>query len=163
MTIQSTICQTAIALVLAVSSSAAQAQPLSREAAQDLARVFGPSPREAARFGNAMKLESLRASTQAGVTSHPTCILPNVANAKAAATTPRDVFTEWHCLSLNLLAVDHIPELDDQGNELHYQQFGPHRASYAAAMTTWRCMKSQMRSPPRPTSTKVGSANNCRA
>jgi hypothetical protein len=132
MTIKAYFCHTAIGLALSSIAFAGQgqAQTLSPEAAQDLARVFAPSPAQAGRFSNALSIESLRLNAE----KNSTCILPNIATATTSATTPRDVFSEWHCLALNLLAVDHIPESDSNGNPLHYQQFGPHRSSYAMAM-----------------------------
>ena len=132
MTIKAYFCHAAIGLALSSIAFAgqAQAQTLSPEAAQDLARVFAPSPVQAGRFSNALSIESLRLNAE----KNSTCILPNIATATTSATTPRDVFSEWHCLALNLLAVDHIPESDSNGNPLHYQQFGPHRSSYAMAM-----------------------------
>ncbi len=124
-------------LAFSASAQTIAVPTLPPEAARDLARVFAPSPQEASRFRGAMRLESLRfnAHAQPGAPGNATCILPNVARATAPATTPRDVFSEWHCLALNLLAIDHIPEFDDSGLQLHYFQFGPHRASYASAMT----------------------------
>ena len=108
MTIKAYFCHTAIGLALSSIAFAgqAQAQTLSPEAAQDLARVFAPSPVQAGRFSNALSIESLRLNAE----KNSTCILPNIATATTSATTPRDVFSEWHCLALNLLAVDHIPK-----------------------------------------------------
>ncbi len=138
MTNKAALRDTAIGLALSSIAFAAQAQTLSPQAAQDLARVFAPSPAQAARFGNAISTQSLRLNAQvqaAGLVKNPTCILPNIGAATAPATTPRDVFSEWHCVALNLLAVDHIPQNNPTtGAPVHYQEFGPHRSSYAMAM-----------------------------
>lgn len=128
----------AISVPLGLLANTSEAQTLSPDASRDLARVFAPSPGQAARFNNLLSLDSIRLTddlAKAGVARNPTCILPNVGNSANPATTPRDVFSEWHCLLLNILAIDHIPEFNQSGVNLHYQQFGPHRASYAAAMT----------------------------
>lgn len=131
---------TALGLVFASLTLAApiQAQTLSPQAAQDLARVFAPPSFQSQRFSNAISLELFRFdathATPGVAPVNPTCILPNVGKSAAAPTTPRDVFSEWHCLALNLLAVDHIPKFDSAGVPIHYQEFGPHRSSYAMAM-----------------------------
>lgn len=104
---------------------------LTPEAAADLARVFAPAASRRVTFMHALTLNSLRV----GVTGEakPSCILSNVHDAPTNDFhDPRDVYSVWHCLGLNALAVDHIPSGDP--GKMHQRYFGPHRASYAMAM-----------------------------
>lgn len=112
-----------IASVLVICGSGspgAYSAGLTEEGARDIARVFQPSKSQ-------LRLFSTMAPKQAALAR----------SALASMSPPgpaTQTFTEWHEFGLQILAFDHTPKVDDQtGQQLHLQEFGPHRASYVMA------------------------------
>jgi hypothetical protein len=108
------------ALAICASGSAGYSAGLTEEGAREITRVFQPSKSQLRLFSTLPpKQTALARSALASMT------------APGPATL---TFNTWHTFSLNILAFDHTPKVDDQtGKQLHLQEFGPHRASYVMA------------------------------
>lgn len=111
-----------VAAICAISSSSAFATGLTEEGARDIARIIQPSQSQLQLFSRpptvalAFRLSALSS--------------PGVAVGDA-----EKMYDIWHSFGLATLAFDHTPKIDDAtGKEVHFQEFGPHRASYAMAM-----------------------------
>jgi PAP2 superfamily len=98
---------------------AAHAQTLLGENARDLARVTATV---------LAQVNALRATiTTDGVRR----LRPDIA---IHPDNPEDQITLWHTLALNVSAVDHTSQLNAAGEQINFEQYGPHRTSYALAI-----------------------------
>jgi hypothetical protein len=104
---------------IAALSTAVGAQSLTGENARDIARVTAPPLEQLNNLRNVVTVEAVRKLVP-GIVANP--------------QSPSGQLLIWHALSLNLLAVDHVSETDATGHQIHFQQYGPHRSSYALAM-----------------------------
>ena len=113
---------TCVMTVSAVASQTAFPAGLTEEGARDIARVIQPSPAQLQVFSQPPTMtRAFRLSALAA---------PGLATTDAQKT-----FSMWHSFGLYVLAFDHTPAVDPTtGKQLHLQQFGPHRASYAMAL-----------------------------
>ena len=92
------------------------AQSLNNQSFDDIARVISPS-----------LAQSNRLTARATFSEISARMLPE-------PESPLKQIDKWHQITLAALAADHIPEYDQNGAKITLQQFGPHRASYVAAM-----------------------------
>ena len=108
--------------VSAIASQTAFPAGLTEEGKRDIARVIQPGPAQLQLFSQPPTMtRAFRLSALAA---------PGLATTDAQKT-----FSMWHSFGLYLLAFDHTPAVDPTtGKQLHLQQFGPHRASYAMAL-----------------------------
>jgi membrane-associated phospholipid phosphatase len=98
--------------------STLSAQTLEGENARDIARVTTPTISQVNNLRNLMTTDFVLA------------LRPEI---KIKANNPKDQILLWHTLALNVTAVDHTSELDQNGRQIHLEQYGPHRAAYALA------------------------------
>jgi hypothetical protein len=113
--IKSIVFATASAVTL---STPALTQSLTGDNARDISRVTAPPLEQLNNLRNVITVEAVRKLNTGIVTD---------------AQSPSGQLLAWHGLALNLLAVDHVSEMVN-GQQFHYQQYGPHRSSYALAM-----------------------------
>jgi hypothetical protein len=89
------------------------------ENARDLARVTAPA---------LAQVNAMRATITTDVVRR---LRPGIAIHN---DNPEDQIILWHTLALNVTAVDHTSELNAAGDQINFEQYGPHRTSYALAI-----------------------------
>ena len=94
------------------------AQSLLGENARDIARVTTPALAQVNALRATMTTDAVRR------------LRPDIAIQN---DNPEDQIILWHTLALNVTAIDHTSQLDAMGNQINFEQYGPHRTSYALA------------------------------